>query len=394
MEALPLYTTNDRKLALPAGDFQQLLDALIRHGYQVIGPILKDGAIIYDTLTSVSQLPAGWSDEQQPGHYALKKQAGNAYFGYGVGPQSWKKFLFPPQITLWKQTLPGGAPQPGESPQEVPRYALLGVRACELKAIELQDRVFLGGPFVDPVYQVRREKALIVAVNCGQASDTCFCTSVGSGPAVTTGYDLALTEVCATAEPYFLVEVGSPAGEAIASEIAGHPASDAEIAAARQVVETAAAQVSRSLETAGLKEFLYANYENPHWAEVADRCLGCANCTLVCPTCFCTNVEDVADLTGLETEHRRRWDSCFSLNFSYLHGGAVRPSRLARYRQWLTHKLGTWQDQFGEIGCVGCGRCITWCPVGIDLTAEVRALRQAETALPGPVENDPLSLMR
>jgi ferredoxin len=394
MEALPLYENNGRKLILKVEDFQQLLDTLTRRGYQVVGPTLRNGAIVYDTLTRVSQLPAGWSDEQQPGHYRLQKRPGQTYFGYGVGPQSWKKFLFPPKITLWKQKLPGGEPEPGESPQEVPRYAFLGVRACDLKAIAIQDQIFLSGPFVDPVYLARREKVFIVAVNCSQAGGNCFCTSLASGPQVTEGYDLALTEVGDAPEPYFLLEVGSPAGQEIVSEIAGRPAGEGEVAAARQVVERAAAQMGRSLETAGLKEFLYANYENPHWAEVAGRCLACANCTLVCPTCFCTTVEDVADLTGEETAHQRRWDSCFTLDFSYLHGGSVRPSRQSRYRQWLTHKLGAWQDQFGEIGCVGCGRCITWCPVGIDLTAEVRALRQAETSLSGAVETEMTSEKR
>ena len=394
MEALPFYEENGQNLVLNVEDFQQLLDVLTRRGYQVTGPTIKDGAIVYDTLTRVSQLPTGWTDEQEPGHYKLKERPDRTYFGYGVGPQSWKKYLFPPQITLWKQNLPGGEPEPGEQPEEAPRYAFLGVRACELKAIALQDQVFLGGPFIDPVYQARREKVFIVAVNCGQASANCFCAPLGSGPQVSAGFDLALTEVTDPPKPYFLVEVGSRAGQEVINEVTNRPASADEVAAARQVVARAASQMERGLDTSGLKEFLYASYENPHWAEVAGRCLGCANCTLVCPTCFCTTVEDVADLTGQKTEHQRRWDSCFTLDFSYLHGGSVRPSRLSRYRQWLTHKLGTWQDQFGEIGCVGCGRCITWCPVGIDLTAEVRALRQAEMVQSGAVKQSTVSEKR
>ncbi|MBN9391409.1 MAG: 4Fe-4S dicluster domain-containing protein [Chloroflexi bacterium] len=392
MEALPLdEKINDLKVVLKVEDFQQLLDALIRRDYQVVGPTLKEGAVVYDSLTRVSQLPAGWTDEQQAGHYSLKKRSDQAYFGYGVGPQSWKKFLFPPRITLWKQKSPGEAPEPAELPQDAPRYAFLGVRACELKAITLQDQVFLTGPFIDPIYQARREKVFIVAVNCGQAGANCFCASVGSGPQVTQGYDLALTEVTAAPEAYFLVEVGSQAGQTLLNEVTHRPATGKEVAEARQVVERAASEMSKSLATADLKDFLYTNYENPYWAEVAGRCLACANCTLVCPTCFCTSPEDVSDLTGQVTEHRRRWDSCFSLDFSYLHGGSVRPSRQSRYRQWLTHKLGTWQDQFGEIGCVGCGRCITWCPVGIDLTTEIRALRQAAATLTAGTETNPKS---
>jgi Fe-S-cluster-containing hydrogenase component 2 len=160
----------------------------------------------------------------------------------------------------------------------------------------------------------------------------------------------------------------------VAEALATRPATGEERAAVGAAIARAAGSMGRSLETAGLKESLY-RYEDPHWDEVARRCLTCANCTMVCPTCFCASVEDVSDLAGVETERRRRWDSCFTMEFSYIHGGSVRTSAGARYRQWITHKLATWHDQFGRSGCVGCGRCITWCPVGIDITEEARAIR-------------------
>jgi hypothetical protein len=94
---------------------------------------------------------------------------------------------------------------------------------------------------------------------------------------------------------------------------------------------------------------------------------------LVCPTCFCSTVEDTTDLSGEVATRTRVWDSCFTLGHSYIHGGSVRPTTATRYRQWLTHKLDTWWDQFGTSGCVGCGRCTTWCPAEIDLLAEVPA---------------------
>jgi formate hydrogenlyase subunit 6/NADH:ubiquinone oxidoreductase subunit I len=156
-------------------------------------------------------------------------------------------------------------------------------------------------------------------------------------------------------------------------------ASEAEKAVVEKIVANTTAQMGRSLNTIGIKDLLYRNAEHPRWDEVATRCLSCANCTMVCPTCFCTTVEDVTDLTGEHAERWRKWDSCFTMDFSYIHGGSVRPSVKARYRQWLTHKLASWIDQFGVSGCVGCGRCITWCPAGIDITEEVRAIRDSET---------------
>ncbi len=131
----------------------------------------------------------------------------------------------------------------------------------------------------------------------------------------------------------------------------------------------------RHLDTTDIHDLLLNNLEHPRWAEVAERCLSCANCTMVCPTCFCASVEEVSDLSGDNVRRERAWDSCFTMEHSYTNTGTVRKTTASRYRQWLTHKLATWSDQFGTSGCVGCGRCVTWCPVAIDLTEEVAAIR-------------------
>ena len=133
----------------------------------------------------------------------------------------------------------------------------------------------------------------------------------------------------------------------------------------------------------GIRDLLYDNLEHPRWSDTAGRCLSCGNCTMVCPTCFCSTVEDVTDVSGTQAERVRHWDSCFTSEHSYIHGGATRVTTKARYRQWLTHKLASWIDQFGTSGCVGCGRCITWCPVGIDITEEVRVIRDGEPTSAG-----------
>lgn len=338
-----------------------------------MGPTVRDEAIVFDELTSANDLPAGWTDEQDGGHYRLKRRDDAALFGYAVGPHSWKKFLFPPEVRLWSARRTGSSfaiePESGEPP----RYAFLGVRACDLAAIGVQDRVFLG-TVADPIYQARREHVFIVAVNCSTAGGTCFCVSMNTGPRARAGFDLALTEVVDAGAHFFLVEAGSEAGAEIVEELAICSATAAELATADAVVARTAARMGRAMNADEARAVLGESWNHPHWEEVAARCLTCANCTMVCPTCFCATVTDTSDLTGEHAERWRRWDSCFTLDFTALSGGTVRASAKSRYRQWLTHKLATWHEQFGTSGCVGCGRCITWCPVGIDLTAEVRAL--------------------
>jgi sulfhydrogenase subunit beta (sulfur reductase) len=366
---------------LIAGDgLQLLIDALAAANYEVLGPTVRDGAIVYDKIAQVSELPAGWTDHQEAGRYRLERRDDAALFGFSVGPHSWKRFLHPPAETLWTARK-GKDGIEVETPSEpTPKFAFIGVRACEIHAIAVQDRVFLEGPYPDRGYRLRRRDAFIVAVNCGQAGATCFCASMHTGPKVESGFDLALTELLDQGRHEFLVEIGSDAGAELLTKIPHRPAADDELAAAEAVVAQTALQMGRRLETDGLKELIQGNLNHPRWDQVAERCLSCGNCTMVCPTCFCTTVEDHSDLVGESAERVRKWDSCFTLDFSYIHGGSVRKTARSRYRQWMTHKLASWIDQFGTSGCVGCGRCITWCPVGIDITEEAAAIRAAPHA--------------
>jgi ferredoxin len=354
-----------------------LIGALRGRGFRVLGPSVRDGAIVYDELESASQLPIGWTDEQEAGTYRLERRDDEARFGYAVGPHSWKQFLFPARLRLWRVRANGGAPVVDEEPRDETPLAFIGVRACELSAISIQDKVFLGGKFVDRDYAARRGGVFVVAVNCGEPAATCFCVSMDTGPRAREGYDLALTEIL-DGSHRFLVEAGSPAGAEVLAELPSRPAEATDVSAADAVVDSTAARMGRTMESADLRDLLAHKLESPRWDDVAERCLTCGNCTMVCPTCFCSSVEDTTDLAGEEATRTRVWDTCFSLDYSYIHGGSVRTSGRSRYRQWLTHKLGTWHDQFGTSGCVGCGRCIAWCPVGIDITAEVAALREEE----------------
>jgi formate hydrogenlyase subunit 6/NADH:ubiquinone oxidoreductase subunit I len=360
--------------------FQQLLVALRSRGYEVVGPTVRDNAIVYDTLTSVADLPIGYTDEQDGGTYRLKKRADKALFGYAVGPHSWKKFLHPPITRLWQARREGDGFHITPENHAAPKYAFLGVRSCELHAIAIQDKVFMGSKYTDPTYQARRDDLFIVAVNCGQAGGTCFCVSMQTGPKATFGFDLALTEVLEANRHSFVVQVGTEIGAEVLSALSYKEARSEDIQTAEQVVANTAQHMGRHMDIppAEVKGLLARNLEHPRWDDVAKRCLTCTNCTMVCPTCFCTTVEDVTDLAGEQAERLRKWDSCFTMDFSYIYGGSIRTSTRSRYRQWMTHKLSTWYDQFGTSGCVGCGRCITWCPVGIDITEEVRAIHESE----------------
>jgi len=364
-----------------AAALDQLLGSLRGAGYRVIGPTVRDGAIILDELTAASDLPFGWGVQLEPGGYRLRRRSDSAAFGHSAGPQSWKQFLHPPREKLWSVDLSGGTFEAGDSAAP-PRLAFFGVRPCDLRAIEIQDQV-LGSGQGNSRYAARRAAVLVVAVNCTEPGETCFCASMGTGPAAGPGYDLSLTELVTGEQHDFLVDVGTPAGASVLASVPHTPASAGTTDGARAAVVGAAQRMGRSMPAEGLRELMAGSHNADRWDDVASRCLTCGNCTLACPTCFCTAVEDITDVTGDHAERWQHWASCFDVDFSYLHGGSVRVSGQSRYRQWLTHKLGTWHDQFGSSGCVGCGRCIVWCPVGIDLTEEVAAL-QAETGQAGP----------
>jgi len=365
---------------LQRSDFPRLLTAIAAAGYAIVGPTVRDGAIVYGPIQSESDLPVGWTDRQEAGTYRLERRNDGALFGYNVGPHSWKKYLFPSRERLFTAHRTDASFSISPEPTEDAPKAYLGVRACEVAAIRIQDRVFIGGAAVDPGYAARRRPVLLVAVQCGQAGGTCFCTSMGTGPAVKDGFDLSLTERVEGDRHEFLVEVGTDRGAAVLSGVPLRPAGTDDVAAMTATVERTARSMGRTLDTDGIHDLLLGRLEDPEWEKVGERCLACTNCTMACPTCFCHSTEEVPDLDATQVERWRRWDSCFNLGFSELHTGSVRPTVPSRYRQWMTHKLASWYDQFGSSGCVGCGRCVTWCPVGIDITAEARTIRSNAAA--------------
>ncbi len=351
-----------------------LIGLLRKDGFKVLGPTVRDHAVVYDEVRSYEDLPIGWGDTQSNASYTLEQNQGKLLFAHAVGPHSWKQFLFQPECALVRSDRTNGSVEFRSAQEPLPSpLAFFGVRPCELRAISIQDRVFLEGPFADPWYKAVRESLFIVAVQCTHPGGTCFCASMKAGPRVSDGFDLSLTELSGGS---FLVEAGSQRGSEMLTQIPWQPAEPEHLREANQLLSDAAVSMGRSLDTEGLQQILYANLMHPRWDAVGQKCLSCANCTMVCPTCFCSTVSDSSDLANAQARRTRTWDSCFTSDFSHIHGGSVRSSTRSRYRQWITHKLASWIDQFGTSGCVGCGRCITWCPVGIDLTEEARIIRE------------------
>ncbi|MHC1744491.1 MAG: 4Fe-4S dicluster domain-containing protein [Syntrophobacteraceae bacterium] len=381
------------KAVLDARQLEALLARIQSDGFAVVGPTIRSDAIDYAVIESVNDLPYGWTEEHAPGSCRLVQAESRLAFQHTVGPTPWKRFLIPDDLVCWRASRTEEGFTIECPPSDNEKYAFWGIRSCDLHALAALDQIFLGKPllhppgtfravegaFPDPTYKERREDLLIVAFHCGWPGQTCFCTSLGTGPRASGGFDLAFLELTLEEEVLYVGETGSERGERLLSDLNADAPSALVIQAAEQAHDRAAHAVQRTLEADGLRDVLYRRIDAPRWQETARRCFTCGNCTLVCPTCFCSTLLDSTDLSGRAAERVRRWDSCFSVEFSYLHGGgSIRTSPASRYRHWIMHKLATWWDQFSVSGCVGCGRCITWCPAGIDITEEARILRESD----------------
>lgn len=365
--------------SLPKDDFGSLVEVLKEDGYAVAAPVESNGVLALRPVEGVEEIARGFRDVQEPGRYRIGDSGDETWFNNVVGAESAKRFFFPAESDLFTARLEGDDFVLDKMAAEPPKWALIGVRPCDLAAIRKQDRVFgidedSDKPFrceSETYYSHARANSFLVAVNCTTPGGNCFCDSWETGPEAREGFDLVLTEVGAV----FLLEAGSDRGEAILARLPVRDADASERELADLKLTRAREHMGKRLETEGLPELMTRNVEHRIWDWFSKKCLGCGNCTLVCPTCFCSTVTDSTDLATGGATRTRRWESCFTYEFSYVTAGPGRSSSSARYRHWLTHKLSGWWEQFGSSGCVGCGRCMTWCPVGIDWIKEITQLQ-------------------
>ncbi len=370
-----------RRCLDPRTGLQALLDVLTAAGYRVVGPVVRDGVIAYDDIGVETDMPSGCTVDQQPGRWRLHQGDGPLRFSWTPGAESWKRFVFPARSEVLRVRRSDGSWAVSHPPAPDRPLALIGARDCELRALGILDRVMLDPGHPDGRYAERRAATFVVAVTCGEPSGTCWCTSMGGGPEPQEGFDLRITELhrddSVDRGHRLLVEAGSDRGNEILEQLPGSSAVAADLQGAADVVERSVAMMPVRLAGQDLPRLLAGTEHHPQWDDVAGRCLSCGNCTSVCPTCFCSTFSDHTSLDDNDEAVREQsWASCFELDHSNLGGRPVRATTAARYRQWLTHKLQTWPAQFGTAGCVGCGRCTTWCPAGIDIVEEAIALTQ------------------
>ncbi len=359
---------------LSTGDLESLFNYFLSKKFINIGPYFKDGAIMYGELDRFEDLPSGYYENIDAGKYNLIHKSVKSLFQYTHGPQSFKAHFFPQRSKLWSADISDGELAIKEEKLEKRKKVFWGIRSCDLHAITTLDNVFLNRDYKNPTYETLRKETMIIAVNCGKPSKSCFCTSMDTGPKAKKDFDIALTEVISKNKHYFLAETGSQEGNKVLNDLSFSIATKSNIEEAEKIIKKASNSMENGFDKAEARKIIKEKAEDDHWLDIEKRCLACANCTLVCPTCFCTTTEDITDLEGKHTERWQKWDSCFNGDYSYIHGGIVRKSIKSRYRQWISHKLSSWYDQFDRSGCVGCGRCITWCPVGIDIRKEVKEL--------------------
>jgi len=338
-------------------DLGKLIEVLKAYGYVTYGYKVSRGAVIFDELRNLEDMPLKYRDVQGPGSYRLIE--GNGVRHSFASP---KEVIHPARQELFNVDSNGGVSYP---PIESKKIALVGIKSCDLASIKVMDRILSN----DDSYNARRKEALTIVEECINPGDTCFCGSLGTGPYVSEDFDLAYARID---DDHVLFKYGSRVGLNLVKRLGLKPASE-------ELVNTYSSLMSEAKEKTSPLKFGLSDIENSMlksmsdvdlWKKLSEKCVGCANCNLVCPTCFCTEFLDDLKLDN-SASRVRFWVGCLSYVYGLVAGTHFRPELYMRYRHFVLHKFLFYRKQIGLVGCVGCGRCITWCPVGIDLRKTV-----------------------
>jgi sulfhydrogenase subunit beta (sulfur reductase) len=327
-------------------DIADFLDTLLKD-YEVFAPVKRDRLVVFDQIHSGRE----------------------AFLTFTATVMSPKEILLPQSETLFTySSTDSAADLEVPSGREKPRL-IFGIHPCDVKSLVFLDRIFNEEEYKDVYYLERRKGMVVVSMGCIKPRLTCFCTSVGGGPFSTEGSDLQLVDI----GDEYVVQVLSDKGEKLLGKARLEDAGEDKVSLMRRVAEDAEASMAPKLNIDGLKEKLDKMFDDPIWDVLTEKCLSCGVCTYLCPTCYCFDIVDEARVSG--GERIRLWDSCqFPLFTLQASGENPRPTSKERYRQRIMHKFSYLIDNCGRIGCVGCGRCVTECPVNLDIRQIITAI--------------------
>lgn len=332
---------------LAKGDLPKFIELLRNLGYEVFGPKQKEGVLVLDRVENGVELDLPLT----------------------MLPP--KKLFFPPREILYSYERVEGRvvlQDPLESLSKP--LAVIGIRPCDLNGLLILDRVFKG-EFKDPFYLERRERAFLACFHCREPAEYCFCDAMGAGPSIEKGYDLLATDL---GDRYFF-RSGSEAGERVLKDEVFKDALEEDRAQAQAELERLKSKLRSGLNIRGLAERIKTKFWSRFWDERTSKCVLCGACNLVCPTCYCFTVVDETDFTGEKGKRVRVWDPCHFKGFALIAGGLnFRGDRISRIKLRIYHKLCYSVEQRGTYDCVGCGRCIEYCPAHIDLREIIKGV--------------------
>ncbi len=313
---------------------------------------------------------------EQDGRYAFKRLTrwSDARLDYDRTILPPKKYFFPPRETTFRY-VPGEGFIPNTDGLDQ-KIILFGVHACDVYAVNILDEVF-AGRYRDPYYHTRRKNIAIIGIDC-MPDKQCFCRSMRAD-FVDHGFDLFLYDI---GDSYHAL-VGTALGDdmVLASGRMFEPLGAEEIEEYKQRSQVKRKAFQLDVEIRDLPEIFEMEYQSAMWNEIGERCLSCGSCSMVCPTCYCFDVADDVELGSVAGNRTRWWDSClFSSHALVASGENFRPSRPSRVKNRFYHKQRGFVAEYGRPSCVGCGRCLSACPVGIDMIEVVERLRRVEHA--------------